>query len=113
MVDNSIVEENAMKKATKNKIQQLFVDYLLNNGSVELILPNDMVLEVGITQENRYGDLERIPDYCWVIASQKGRSVSIDSYNLGLRFSNQNKKMICEHDAVSEEGENIKILDVI
>lgn len=102
-----------MKKATKNKIQQLFVDYLLNNGSVQLVLPNDMILEVGITQENRYGDLERTPDYCWVIASQKGRSVSIDSYNLGLRISGESNKMICEHDAVNENGENIKILDVI
>ena len=84
-----------MKKTTKSKIQQLFVEYLLKEGALELALPNGMVLEVGVTQENRYGDLEITPDYCWVVASQKNRSVSIDRYNLGIRFIGE-KEMFCE-----------------
>lgn len=99
-------------KTTKNKIQQLFVEYLLKEGALELSLPNGMILEVGVTQENRYGDLEIIPDYCWVVASQKNRSVSIDRYNLGIRFSGE-KEMVCEHSITSEDGTNIKILDVV
>jgi|688.fasta_scaffold168091_2 hypothetical protein len=102
-----------MKKVNQNKVQQAFISYLLQEGHVQLILPNEMILEVGITQENENGDLEKIPDYCWVIASQKGRSVSIDEYNLGLRYQNKNDRMICEHEAVSNDGENIKILDII
>ncbi len=101
-----------MKKTTRNKLQQLFVEYLIKEGSVSLSLPNGMILEVGVTQENRYGDLEIVPDYCWVIASQKNRSVSIDDYNLGIRYTG-NKEMICEYSLLSEDGNDIKIFDVI
>ena len=95
-----------------NKIQQLFVEHLLKEGIVELALPNGMVLEVGVTQENKYGDLEITPDYCWVVASQKNRSVSIDSYNLGIRYIGE-KEVVCEYSMMDENGTNVKIFDVI
>jgi hypothetical protein len=101
-----------MKRTTKNKIQRLFVDYLLKEGALELTLPNGMVLEVGVTQENKYGDLEITPDYCWVVASQMNRSVSIDSYNLGIRYP-EGKEMLCEHSIQSADGTSINVLDVI
>ncbi len=101
-----------MKKVTKNRVQEMFIKHLLQEGQVELLLPNNMILEVGITQENKNGDLEKVPNYCWVIASQNGRAVSIDEYNLGLRYEDKNK-MICEHQSVSDCGENITIFDVI
>lgn len=101
-----------MKKINQGNVQQAFISFLLQEGHVELVLPNNMVLEVGITQENEKGDLEKIPDYCWVIATQKDRSVLIDKYNLGLRYQNENK-MIHEYEAVSSDGQNIKMLDVI
>lgn len=101
-----------MKKTTNNKIQQMFVEYLMKEGAVSLALPNGMVLDVGITQENKYGDLEIIPDYCWVVASQNNRSVSIDRYNLGIRYSGE-KEIVCEHSIMSDDGTNIKILDVV
>ncbi len=100
-----------MKKVTKSKVQEVFISHLLKEGQVQLLLPNGMTLEVGITQENRYGDLEKNPNYCWVIASQNGREVSIDEYNLGLRF--EEDKMVCEHQSVSNTGENITILDIV
>ena len=102
-----------MKKVNQGKVKQTFISFLLQEGHIQLILPNDMILEVGITQENERGDLEKMPDYCWVIATQKGRSVSIDEYNLGLRYQNEKDRLICEHETVSNNGENIKILDVI
>lgn len=102
-----------MKRINKNKVQQVFISHLLQEGQVQILLPNDMILEVGITQENRYGDLEKNPNYCWVIASQNDRSVSIDEYNLGLRYKNQKDRMICEHLSTSNNGEDIKVLDVI
>ena len=101
-----------MKKATKGKMQRLFIDYLMREGSIELALPGGMVVEVGLTQEDKYGDLEIVPDYCWVLASQRGRSVSIDQYNLGIRYSGD-KEMVCEHSHLSDDGTNINILDVM
>lgn len=101
-----------MKKTTSAKIQQMFVEFLMREGALELALPNGMVLEVGITQENRYGDLEITPDYCWVVASQKDRSISMDNYNLGIRYSGD-KEMVCEYSMTSEDGTNINILDLV
>lgn len=101
-----------MKKYTKNRVQEVFITHLLKEGHIQLILPNNITLEVGITQENKNGDLEKVPNYCWVIASQHGRAVSIDEYNLGLRYEDKNK-MICEHESISDEGEGTIIFDVI
>lgn len=101
-----------MKNATVSRIQRLFVEFLMKEGALELALPNGMVLEVGVTQENEKGDLEITPDYCWVVASQKGRSISMDNYNLGIRYSGD-KEMVCEYSLLSDDGTNINILDVV
>lgn len=104
-----------MKKSvpqSKRKIQQLLIDHLMEEGSIELILPDGMVLEVGLTQENRFGKLEVIPDYCWVIASQHDRAVSIDSYNLGLRYNADDESLTVEHEEM-KDNKPVKILDVV
>jgi hypothetical protein len=101
-----------MKNVAKGKIQQMLVSYLMREGALELALPGGMVLELGLTQENRYGNLQVVPDYCWVVASQKGRSVSIDQYNLGIRYSGD-KDMVCEYSKKSDDGTDINVVDVI
>lgn len=101
-----------MKNATVSKVQRLFVELLMKEGALELALPNGMILEVGVTQENREGDLEIIPDYCWIVASQKGRSISMDNYNLGIRYSGD-KEMVCEYSMLSDDGTNINVLDIV
>jgi len=101
-----------MKKATVSKVQRMFIELLMKEGALELALPNGMVLEVGITQENESGDLEITPNYCWIVASQKGRSISMDNYNLGIRYSGD-KEMVCEYSMTSEDGTNINVLDVV
>jgi len=97
-----------MTKATK--IQSLLITELLQAGSVKLQLPDGMVLEIGIVQEDKKGNLEKVKDYCWIIASQKGRTVSMDSYNFSLRFPETTGKIIVEDSTVSQEGEKMKIL---
>jgi len=101
-----------MMDGAKSKIQRLLVEYLMKEGAVELCLPNGMVLEVGVTQENKYGNLEITPDYCWVVASQKNRSVSIDTYNLGLRYTGD-KEVVCDYSMLSEDGTNVRVFDVV
>lgn len=97
----------------KVNIQKNFINELLKNGQIQLILPNDIVLEVGITQENKYGDLEKNPNYCWVIASQNGRTVLLDRYNLGLRYKDDEDEKIIFEDKYNYNGEITKVLDVI
>ena len=59
----------------KDKIQHLLITHLLQEGEIELALPDGLRLELGITRENRHGDLEKCSDYCWLVASQQKRSV--------------------------------------
>jgi hypothetical protein len=92
------------------KIQSLLIQHLLQEGHIQLTLPDGMVVEVGILQENREGKLEKTDDYCWLIASQKERTISMDSYNFGLTFPSESGKIIVEDSTVNQEGQNICVL---
>ena len=97
----------------KNKIQSLLVEHLLRHGQIELILPDGVTLEIGLTQENEDGKLTIKDDYCWVIASQGDRATSIDGYKMGLRFADKDNILVFEDKFVDQNGEQIRRLDVI
>lgn len=97
----------------KDKIQHLVITHLLDEGHLTLNLPDGMILEIGILKEDKRGDLKRTDDYCWLIASHREREVSIDSYNLGLRFKNDNAKIILEDSIESEDGTEMRRFNVI
>lgn len=98
---------------SKQKIQSLLITHLLQHGHIDLKLPDGMVLEIGIDQEGSGGNLVKKEDYCWVIASQGNRATSIDSFNLGLRFADDEKNMVFEDRFVDHVGEKVRRLDVI
>jgi len=95
----------------KGKIQHLLVEYLLKNGQLEWALPNGVILEIGMTQENENGDFIVKDDYCWIIASHKDRSASIDPYNVGIKFSN--KDLILEDKFVDQDGAEVTRLSIV
>lgn len=95
----------------KNKIQQLLINHLLEEGSIELTLPDGMKVELGITKEGKNGDLEKCDDYCWLIASQSERYVSLDCYNLGLKYTETNNMLIEESEI--EDGKSIKRYNLV
>jgi len=97
----------------KNKIQSLVVEHLLKFGQLEIALPDGVTLEIGLTQENQDGELTIKNDYCWVIASQGNRAMSLDSYNMGLRFADDEKIMILEDKFVDKNGEQVRRVDVV
>lgn len=96
----------------QKKIQSLIIAHLLKQGHLELLLPDGMILEVGVVAEDKHGNLEKRDNYCWVIASQRDRTISMDSYNLGLRYSD-NDNFIFEDSVLDENGRCIKTLDVV
>lgn len=96
-----------------SKIQSGLIKHLLKHGHVQILLPDGMELEIGITQEEQDGRLVKKDDYCWVIATHKGRSTSIDPYNMGLRFSEDEKTLILEDNFYDCNGDKIKRLDVV
>ncbi len=105
---STVFEGRVMDKS--KKIQSLLITHLLEKGHIELALPDGMTLEMGIVQDNGQGQLEKQSDYCWVIATQKGREVSMDSYNFGLRYEENIGKIIVDDDTVNSEGKHMRIL---
>ena len=55
----------------KDKIQHLLISHLLEEGTIQLTLPDGMVVELGILKEDKYGDLVKTANYSWIIATQK------------------------------------------
>ena len=98
---------------SKKKIQSLIVTHLLKHGQIEIKLPDGVVLEIGVTQEAENGELEVKDDYCWVIATQGGRSASMDSYNMGLRFDDKDNIIVFEDRYIDQNGEAVRRLDVV
>jgi len=98
---------------SKNKIQSLLVSHLLKHGQIEILLPNNITLEIGITQEGKDGEVVKKDDYCWVITSRDGRSTSIDSYNLGLKFNDVENILVLEDRFTDQNGEAVRRVDVI
>ena len=96
-----------------NKIQALLISHLSKHGHIELLLPDGVVVEIGVNQEKENGDIIIKDDYCWVIASRQDRSVCIDSYNLGLRFSDDNRTIVFEDKYIDPNGEQVRRLDVV
>lgn len=98
---------------SKQKIQSLLISHLLQHGHIDLSLPDGMVLEIGIDQEGVNGSLVKKDDYCWVIASQGSRATTIDSFNLGLRFADDDSSLVFEDRFTDDVGEKVRRLDII
>jgi hypothetical protein len=99
--------------SSKGKIQHLLIDYLLKHGQIELLLPDGVVLEIGVTQEDATtGGFIVKDDYCWVIATHKDRSAALDPYNLGLRFSGDGKNQVAEDKFIDQDGTEVTRVDV-
>lgn len=97
----------------QKKIQDLLIKHLSDEGQIQLLLPDGMILELGITQEDKHGNLIKTDDYSWAIVTQKGRDVSIDSYSQGLRFEDDPKKLIFEDSYITDDGEARRLLSVV
>lgn len=98
---------------SKNKIQSMIVEHLMRHGHIQLMLPDNMTLEIGITQEGNNGKFIKKDDYCWVMASRKDKTACIDAFNLGLRFADDDGAMILEDSFVNQDGESVRRLDVV
>jgi hypothetical protein len=102
-----------MDNAKTLKLQNLIIKQLLKEGCVSLLLPDGVTLEIGITQEGKHGDLKKVDDYCYVVASREGKSVMLDSFNLGLRYQDQKDTITYEDWVTDDNGTVVHTLDVV
>jgi hypothetical protein len=96
-----------------NKIQALLINHLMKHGTIQLKLPDNVVLEIGITAEDKEGNIKKTEDYCWVIAAKESRAACLDSYNLGIRFEDEKKIIVMEDNFIDCDGNNIRQLNVV
>jgi hypothetical protein len=101
-----------MIKAKVKKIQHLLTTYLMHCGSIELLLPDGVMLEIGITKEGKHGT-EIADDYCFVKASREGSSTLLDTYNIALQYLEQHKTIICVDSTTDADGRQVKRLEVV
>ena len=72
---------------SRNGIQSNLNDYLERNGTIDILLPDGVEIEIGITQEGKRG-AEKLADYCWVTATRDDRVTVIDRYAMSMEFEN-------------------------
>lgn len=96
-----------------SRLQALLMAQLQKFGTVELVLPDGVVVELGITQIDQTGDMVKAEDYCWVIASRNDKSVSIDKYNVGVRFSDDPQAIVLDDRFIDNDGVEVRRLDVV
>jgi hypothetical protein len=96
-----------------NKLQALLITHLSKYGSVKLLLPDGIVLEIGVNQLGHDGQLVHVEDYCWVMASREDRITVLDSYNCGVRFADDKNTVVFEDTIINHEGDTVRHLDVV
>ena len=98
---------------TSSKIQSLIVRHLMKHGSIQIRLPDGVLVEIGITQEDIQGKYTIKDDYCWVLASQEDRSVGFDSeYNMAIQFDTCSKLVVLD-DNIVQDGATYRRLEVV
>ena len=90
--------------------QYSVVTEVLKNGNVEIILPGNTRLEIGITQEGEDGLFHKTKDYCWIIVTQNDKEIYLDNYNMGMKCDSD-KIMLVEYFD-DDNGKNVKNISV-
>lgn len=85
----------------------------MKHGTIQLKLPDNVIVEIGITTEDREGNFKKTEDYCWVIATKESRATCLDSYNLGIRFEDEAKMIVMDDNFIDCDGNPIRQLNVV
>lgn len=102
-----------MNNLRAEKLQHLLITQLLARGRVNLLLPDGIKLEIGITQEGKDGSEEKADNYCYVVASRESNAIALDSYNLGLQFAQDGGTQVYESETEDDDGKVLRRMDVI
>ncbi len=101
------------KMARQAKIQSLVIKHLKTHGELDLLLPDGITLEIGITYEDKHGNLIKSDDYCYVNAFKDDRKILLDSYEMGLLFSENSGKIVLEDQYEDDLGNLIHSVDIV
>ena len=102
-----------MSNSKSRKLQYLIIKQLLEEGSVQLILPDGVKLDIGNIQEDKFGKSNKAEDYCYIVASRDGRTAMIDSYNIGIQYEVDKEIMLFEEEVPNYNGTMFKTFEVV
>ena len=102
-----------MKTNKQTKIQELIVKHLKEHGTLDILLPDGIVLEIGITHTDRKGNVVKADDYCYVVAAREDKKTLLDSYNIGLSFADADDSIVFEEAGWDDHGTPVRRVDVI
>jgi hypothetical protein len=101
-----------MNKSKAKKIQHLLTTHLMSFGSIQLLLPDGVTLDIDITEVGKHG-VEIADDYCCVRASRDGNAALLDTYSLGLEYQGNGKTIMCMDSDFDQNGRTVKRLEVV
>ncbi len=98
---------------SKKNIQTLLIKQLIEDGQVRLVLPDGIILEIGVNQEDKDGNVVNcIEDYCYVVVRRDNVAFLLDSYNAGLQFVERKDTMLIEDMTTGDDGQAVKCLEI-
>ena len=99
---------------SKRNIQTLLIKHLMEEGEIELLLPDGIKLEIGVMQRNKKQELVNcIENYCYVTAERSDKKLLLDSYNVGLQFTDDQDTMLFDDVSIGNNGTSTRRLEVI
>lgn len=99
-------------QSKKSKIQSLIIKHLLDHGSLDIMLPDGIVLEIGVSKIGKPCRDDDF-DYSYVAATQGDRSVVLDRFSLGMSFEDKDDSIVLEDKFADAQGRELRRLDVI
>lgn len=102
-----------VNKIQNKRIQSSVIKHLEKYGTLQVLLPDNNVLEIGVLEEDSTGKMQKTDSYCYVIVKNELRATIIDKYNLGIRFSANDNLIVLEDQFVDQEGKNVKSVNVV
>jgi len=83
--------------AKNSKIQSLLNAYLERYGNIDLLLPDGVNVQIGITQDSKNGPVKE-GNYCWVVAKRDDRSMMLDRYSMCVNYDDSFNRMVDNSD---------------
>lgn len=100
-------------KISTSRIQASIIRHLEKYGTIQIRLPDNFVIEVGVHDEDETGKQVKSDNYCYVIVKNDLRATIIDKYNIGLRCDDEEKSIVLEDKFVDSQGNKVKSINIV
>ena len=101
------------QKPSTSRIQSSIIKHLEKYGTIQLNLPDDFLIEIGITNEDDSGNSTKSKNYCYVIVNNDSRTTIMDKNNIGIRCEDDDKAVVLDDKFIDNEGNKVRSINVV